>query len=560
MKQKQFVLIFLCAIALSLILYGNTIGGEFVYDDSFFADRQELRESRALIDVWSEPYVVSHRAAGTYRPLTMASYVANFLLFGESPASFHVINIFLNGAVVFLVFVVIRKLFGNNRLAFFGAFFFAFFPIHTEAVAYIKAREEILAALFALISWLLYLKSNSNHKAPKSSVSKRWRWYLTGSSFFFLLSALSKELFILTPFLFLIVSHMKGGSDVKTLMRAFWFYVPAFAIAFALRYMVLREYAFGADDLPFVLNPIAYTDFFTRIWTAFSIAFLYVGKTFIPINLSATYHFNHLPLVENPFRSLESLAGMALIAVLLALAFHRKFRSSPIGIGAFAFLILYFVISKFAFTAGDLLAERWLYFPSFGLAIIGGYAVEKIYRMKRVVAFAMFIAVFAAYGALIISRNRVWASNKTLYESMIKDAPQSLQGHQNLAVVYLEEGEIEKARSQVEKAFAIYKEHAPLLNLIGIIAYQDGNYELAETAFLKAIEVRPTLTISYSNIGKLYYDLGEYEEAVRYLQTAVRKVSRPSEKDIRLFADALLRSGRAGESETILKTFLKHAE
>ena len=150
-------MLFAGAIALSFLLYGNSLKGEFVYDDNFFADRIELRSPEHILKIWTEPYLPQNLAAGLYRPFAVFLFALDFILFGESPVSFHLINIVLNGIVVFLVFLLVFKIFGDRKLAVIAALFFAFLPIHTESVAFIKSRDEILAALFAIWSWLLFI-------------------------------------------------------------------------------------------------------------------------------------------------------------------------------------------------------------------------------------------------------------------------------------------------------------------------------------------------------------------------------------------------------------------
>lgn len=170
--------------------------------------------------------------------------------------------------------------------------------------------------------------------------------------------------------------------------------------------------------------------------------------------------------------------------------------------------------------------------------------------------FLVLALVLISYTYIILPRNKVWLSNRALYESMIKTAPNSLQGHQNMAQLYLEENRVEEARREVEVAFDIYKEHAPLLNLIGIIAYRDENYDLAETAFLKAIELRPSLDISFVNIGRLYYQLGEYDKAEESLRNVVKLFSRA--QDALLYALTLAKLERYEESLEIVNNYFKN--
>lgn len=545
--KKYLAIYLLVSIALSFFLYGNTLDGEFIYDDKFFAAREELREAGYLKEIWLEPFIPSNITAGTYRPLTVFSFSLNFILFGESTTSFHAINIILNGLVIFLVFLLILKIFGNKNLAIFSALFFAFLPIHTEAVAFIKAREELLASLFILLSWLLFIKATRNPGIKYSMVAI--------SVVLFILGILSKELFIAAPILFLSVYYVKEKVSLSKLIKVGSFYALSMFVYLTMRYQALGEYAFGKDDTHFIINSIRDAPFWARIWTAFKIAFVYIGKTFVPINLSATYHYNHLTLVSNPLSSIEAILGVLLLGILVFIIFNKKYRKTPLGIGAIIFIIPYLVISKLIFKGGDILAERWLYFPTLGLSLIGAYFLTKIYENNRKFGIAVSLVIFGIYTSIILPRNNVWASDEILYQDMINTAPNSIKGHQNLAKIYLERDEIENARKEVEIAFSIYKEHAPVLNLIGIIAFYDGNYELAETAFLKAIEVRPKLTISYGNIGRLYYEIGDYKKSAQYLEFIINNFSTPAERDIRLYISVLEKMDMREQSQRIKDKF-----
>ncbi len=544
-ESKTFIWLLLGSIGLSFLLYGNTLGGDFVYDDQLFSKRVDLGQPDSLIKVWTEPFLPQHRDAGLYRPLTVFTFALNFLLFGESPLGFHLVNVFLNGVNVFLVFLLVDKLFNNLFLALVSAAFFGFLPIHTEAVAFIKSRDELLAAFFALLAWLVFLEATRHAKISYLKIF--------GSSMFFLLAVLAKELIIIAPAAFIAIYWLKNKTGLRRAVKLSLAYLPAASFYLWLRYRVLGQYGFGRDDSYFIINPVGYVDWLTRFWTAFKIAFVYIGKTFVPINLSATYHYNQLTLVENPLTSGAALAGMAFLAILIWFLIWRRTRLTPLAAGAAFFLISYSVISKFVFKAGDILAERWLYFPSIGLSLIGGYGLTKVWGHKKRLTAAVMLAAAAAFGYVIISRNRVWLSNQALYQNMIETAPNSIQGHMNLADLYLENNDLESARRQAETAFNIYKEHPPLLNLIGVIAFKDGNYDLAERAFLKAIEIRPKLPLSFSNIAKVYYKTGDYGKAEEALRNVVNLYPKP--EDVILYALTLSKLKRYAESTEVIKKY-----
>ncbi|MBI2670145.1 MAG: glycosyltransferase family 39 protein [Candidatus Yanofskybacteria bacterium] len=531
-RDKKLWLFLAGAIALSFLLYGNSLNGGFIYDDNFFADRSELKSSAHLLKIWTEPYLPQNPTAGLYRPLAVFSFALNFILFGESPVSFHLVNIILNGIVIFLVFLLVLKIFGDHMLAFIAALFFTFLPIHTESVAFIKSRDEILAALFAIWSWLLFVSAIENRN--------RLRWKkITGSALLFLLAVLSKELIIIVPVLFLAIFWIKQKPKFLVFLKAASGFLITGAFYLWLRFQVLGSYAFGGDKSYFAINPLGHVDFQTRIWTAFKIAFVYIGKTLLPINLSATYHYNHLTLVNYFFNSWQAVAGFIILTGLIFLFFYKKTRLTPLGIGALSFFIPYLVISKFIFKSGDILAERWMYFPSVGLSIMAAYFILLIYKRRRKLAIVIFGVVMVTYAAIIIPRNKIWLSDENLFRSMIKTAPNSIQGHSNLANWYMRNDKTAEAKSEAEIGFAIDKEYPPLLNTIGGIAFKDGNYDLAETAFLKAIELAPHIPTGYINAGRLYYLTGQYEKTKKMFDSALGAYARPKTEDVLIYAFAL---------------------
>ncbi len=531
MDRKFSVIVLLGAIFLSFLLYGNNLKGDFVYDDEFFTDRPELRNSSHLTKIWLEPYIPQNREAGAYRPLAVFSFALNYIFFGESTFSFHLVNILLNGLVVFLVFLLVFRLFGDKNLALISSILFAFLPIHTEAVNFIKAREELLSSFFGLLSWLTFI-SATNSSSPNYQK-------LLLSSFLFLLAVLSKELIFVLPLLFLAVFWIRKKPPLDSLIKAAAVFIPASLIYLVMRYLALGSYAFGKEEAYFVINPTAFTDFWTRIWTAFKIAFIYIGKTFVPINLTANYHYNHLTLVASPFGSLGTVLGILLLLLLVYLMVNRKFRDSPLSIGAVAFLIPYLVFSKFFFTAGEIVGERWIYFPSIGLSIIAGYFIYMLIRRNKVIGYSLFAGLLILYASFIIPRNKVWANEENLYKNMVKTAPQSVQSHFSLAIWYMENNKIDEAIEEADAAFKIYPDHPPLLNLIGTIAFLKGSYSLSEDAFLKAIELRPKLAVSYSNLAKLYYRVGEYQGAEQMLETLINNLSQPKKDDLILYKEVL---------------------
>lgn len=544
--RKTYVIVLLASLVVSFLLYGNTISGEFVYDDNSYINHEDVKKAENLLKVWNQPLVPNAVNAGLFHPLTSFTYTLNFVLFGESPISFHIVNIFLNGLVSFLVFLLVKKLFNNTVLALFIALFYAFLPIHSEAVANIKGRDEIFAAVFGVSAWFSFLWATE--EGDRIDIRKIFL-----SAFLFFLAVLSKVLIISLPALFLLAFIVRKKPSIFEIGKIAFVFFFILSIYMLWRFEVLGEYAFGKDVLFFAINPLAWAPFWTRLWTAFTIAFLYIGKTFIPWNLSASYHFNQVPLVNNLFESWQAIAGFLFLMVLIVLAAIRKTRATPAGLGALAFLVLYIVISKIIFKGGDMMAERWMYFPSMGLSFIGGYVMYSIYRRRKRLGMVLFIVVLFVYAAVLIPRNLVWYSEESLRRSMIKTAPRSIQGHYGLAQFYLERNLLDEAKKEAQIAYEIYNKHPPLLNTMGSIAFLEKEYARAAVFYLQAIEEAPFAVQGYQNAAKVYFTMGEYEKAASLLKYLITRWSHPRAADFVDYALVLAKQGKYQESLAVIQ-------
>src|SRR5271155_750447 len=142
------------------VCYGNTLVNSFVYDDGQQILRNPYIKSWRFVPqifgttVWS--FVGQAGTTNYYRPLMTFSYLVLWKIFGPIPFGFHLFSLFLQCAVVVMMFYAGRRLFLDDRIAWLAALLFAVHPIHTEAVAWIAALPDLEAAFLLLVAlWLL---------------------------------------------------------------------------------------------------------------------------------------------------------------------------------------------------------------------------------------------------------------------------------------------------------------------------------------------------------------------------------------------------------------------
>ncbi|MDP3792301.1 MAG: tetratricopeptide repeat protein [bacterium] len=553
-KNKDFILAAILALVISFALFGNGVGGDFVFDDNIVVVGNPLiGDSSKFFEIFTTPYFAYQSRPGLYRPLTIASYSINDFVFGHSPVSFHVVNILFHALTSFLIFVLFNRLGGNvvpigeadrgssiriRRIGTFAGFiFFMFLPIHVEAVTSIVGRAEILSLLFVVGAILFSLKQK----------------YILASGAFFL-GLLSKEMAVAFIPIFLFLEFYRSrfyfqqswnnkiedprfanpdssrgaNRDIKLAFKPLLFFIPSIILYAILRYVALGQY-FLQNDATAVYNPIKFTHLLSGVWTSFKVFYLYLEKTFFPISLSSDYSFNQIPLIENPLASFEAVLGVVIFGLFILLFFKTK--DFLLRFGIIIFLASYFVISNWVFKTGTIMAERLMYMPSLGLALLVGsffnYLTSKIANRKFLYGLALIILLF--YGFIVIDRNKDWLNNKNLYESAYTTAPKSVVNQTNKAYLEFIAGNYNETEKRLNEVLNIAPEHVPALNLAGQNYKKLGQYQKAEESWKKAIALRNDFLRAYLSLGILYYENGYFQSAEKVLTEAVDIYPRWSE-------------------------------
>src|SRR5262245_56774984 len=153
--------------------YLNTLPNQFAFDDLEIILRNPLVSGERAGDfaaTFASHYWSHLRESGNlYRPLTILSYAANHALSGTSPWSYHAVNILLHALASALV-VALGVRFGLNApLSLAAGLLFAVHPVHSEAVAGVVGRAELLVACGAAAGWLAHVGDPSARASPRTS-------------------------------------------------------------------------------------------------------------------------------------------------------------------------------------------------------------------------------------------------------------------------------------------------------------------------------------------------------------------------------------------------------
>ena len=126
---------------LALLLYLNTLDCDLVFDDTAAISsnkdvRPESPWSNLLYhDFWGDDlhHPKSHKS---FRPLTSATFKANYHIHQEHSYGYHLVNVLLNAIVCYLFVLVCGGVFfGEVWPSFLAGLLYTVHPLHTEAVS-----------------------------------------------------------------------------------------------------------------------------------------------------------------------------------------------------------------------------------------------------------------------------------------------------------------------------------------------------------------------------------------------------------------------------------------
>jgi len=197
-RYISIVGIFLIALC-TVIIYSQTILVPPIdYEDPFYLVHSPYVRVPApfsrLGSVWDEPYFAN------FHPVTTTSWLVDRSLadkggpFDALPFRITQLLYALLGASLLIALYV--RIGIPAVLAVLGALLYAVHPVHTEVVAWLSARKDLVSLVFILLSFLAWLR------ARNSETPNRWRIWYGLTIFFALLAVLSKPVAVVTPALF----------------------------------------------------------------------------------------------------------------------------------------------------------------------------------------------------------------------------------------------------------------------------------------------------------------------------------------------------------------------
>lgn len=586
----------------SALLYANTLGHDYalddaivIYDNEFtaqgFAGIDDLFRYDTFRGFFKEEGKANLVSGGRYRPFTPVMFAVETAFFGQKPWIGHLGNILLYGLLCVVLYHVLLRLFREKFseekavfVALTASFLFAAHPVHTEVVANIKGRDEIMTFLGSLSALYFSLRVRKE---------KKILWTALAAICFFI-GLLSKENAItflgIVPLAFWVFT--KAG--IKEIGRQTAPYILVAGIFLGLRANAIAPPdSFSAAEIeqlrnrpkdlmndPFQkLQGTSYVPLSTAEKSA-TITYtlgVYLRLLLAPINLTHDYYPRHIDIKS--WSAPSVLLTLLLYAAAFIWGLLLAWKRNVWGFVLLFYLATFSVVSNIFFPIGTNMAERFLFLPSlsFTMALALGVYYFFVERKKQGKsqysgALALLGLITIAYSVMTVVRNPVWKDNFTLFTTDIKVSQNSAKlrnsvGGEMIAQSTKPEFAAQKSQmlteaiGHLEEAIRIHPGYKNAYLLLGNALNYSERFEESVQAYNNALNLDPNyeeaennLAITYRDAGRFYGEKkGDITKAMQNLQEAYRR--RPNDfETVRLLGVAY---GQTADKQKAVEFFTK---
>lgn len=511
---RSHAFVFALILATALAIYSRSLRNDFViWDDDSLVYLNPLTQNLTWKNIIG---AFTSYDPELYVPLTILSFQLESALFGFVPFFFHLDNLLLHAMNTMLVLLLIERLGLRRSSALIMALIFAVHPINAEAVAWISARKDLLAALFSLSAMLSYLQWLANG-------SKKWFW-IVGACM--LLALLSKPVAVFLPLIFLLLDWKERR---RLALRAAVATMPFFMLGGIFLLIGL----FGKGR-----NIIALTATETLLLSVKSAVFS-IWKFIWPVDLSPIYLQTDAIGVAMP----QFWMPILILAVLGLLALW-SLRATRIVVFSAMFYLLFLMPSFSNFAKDDtyFFSDRYIYISQIGLLFMIGSAVDVLRR--HVWRERMMTAGLAAAATPILlllawsahAQSLLWKDSETLYRDALQKNDRSVVMHYNLAVLEHRRGNRSAAFDEYQRALAMDPLYAKALSNLGVYYKEDGQSDKAFETLQRAMESDPEAPEPHNTIGSILMDQGDVDGAIAEFRKSIALSERFAQAHINLAA------------------------
>ena len=372
------------------------------------------------------------------------SWAIDSLIFSfNNPFGYHLDNVLLHGIEVALMFTFLLSTTRRYGFALATSAAYLLLAVHTEPVAWIMGRKDILSGIFMLLA----LCAQTQRLTTKNSAG-RVGWYAITLACF-VIALFSKISVLAFPMVLLLHAiffpYLRGERSPSdsfswgdALVREVLLFVPGMVVSGIVYVWYQRTLAvMGVFDRGYTAHGL------THLWNLLIVNpmgfWLYLRQIFLPQHLAVLYTW---PALEPLYPAWQIAASLATMAVIAGVGVWLFCRHKDIFFYYAAFFVLMVPYLNLAYI-GIWVADRYVYFSAFCVLAIAVSLADAAFRngqpVVRIGALTCCI-VFAGMNLFQkLAYERVWRNAETLWQYHIALPQPSHIAYENLAAYYYAE-------------------------------------------------------------------------------------------------------------------------
>lgn len=446
---------------------------------------------------------------GYYQPLAMISLMLDYAAGGrvDNLRAFHRTSLALHVVNTLLVMVLLYVLFGRPWIAAGVALLFGVHPMTVEPIPWVGERKTVLAAFFALLCLLAYVRY-----ARRGG----WRPY-AACMVLYVLALLSKPTSTPLPVVLLLLDFWPlNRLSRRTVLEK----IPLLAVGgiFAVITIISQGRTAG------LRMPSEYSSWSVPLVVCYDIVF-YLWKILWPMHLTSHYPVPRPLALANP-AVLAAVVGACVLVVALALSLRW---TKVLVTGWLVFMIALFPTMGVVGFTNVLASDKYAYLPAVGYLLILAWLFARLagdpagarpaWRPRTVGVGIVAVAAMLTLGTRLYLRE--WQTSERLAMHMLDLAPDSPSVHLQYANTLKDKGEYGRAIPCYSKALELEPDSAATYNNRGIAYAGIRDYGHAIEDYTKAIELDPRHVMAVNNLGIAYAAFNNYDKALQAYAKAI---------------------------------------
>jgi len=519
------------------VVYLPALQNGFVsWDDNFYIyENDHIRHLNSEFFRWA----FGEFYASNWHPLTWLSHAVDYAVWGLDPWGHHLSNILLHSVNTLLVTLLAYRLLelaptfwggliskdsGFLVVALITGLLFGLHPLHVESVAWISERKDLLCALFYLSSLLFYLRVGCNlSEGIKASELFRNLNYLI-CLLLFVLALMSKPMAVSLPFVLLLIDWLRGN-HVRP--GCYWDNLVAKS-PFIILAMISVVITIAAQKSGGAINSLEVVPLLDRLLVACYALVAYLQKMVWPLGLLPHYAYpKSVQWHAIPYLVAILLVAVITVASVLSVRWHRGW----VVVWGY-YLITLLPVLGIVQVGSQAMADRYTYLPSIApfilLSIILVLALCFMQRQSTKIAWhAMLLCIsivvlVGLLSSLTHKQIRIWKDGETLWHYVIQYDDQIPLAYRQLGIALYERAQYADAAKMMSKALSLSPLDAELLNNLAICYLELGNLDQAIQSVRRALNIEADNIFALNTLGEIYMAQKDYVNANKVFLQAMQ--------------------------------------